>query len=177
MCNNCWAFASAALIESMVRIQHGFWVKKSESDSHDGMNATCAQEGWVSRTLDWIQVNGLADETCDPYSAGDHPYSHCQDRSGRTVRMPGGFTNLTTVDDAKRWISNVGPVIGLFEIFPELYSFKNVAPGSVFQWSGNSTAVGNHYVLIIGYDDAKGAWLIKNSWGTGWGENGFGWIK
>ena len=35
----------------------------------------------------------------------------------------------------------------------------------------------NHAVLLIGWDDAKGAWLIKNSWGEEWGEKGFGWIK
>ena len=34
-----------------------------------------------------------------------------------------------------------------------------------------------HVVLLIGWDDAKGAWLIKNSWGEDWGEKGFGWIK
>jgi cathepsin L len=35
----------------------------------------------------------------------------------------------------------------------------------------------NHAVILCGWDDAKGAWLLKNSWGTGWGENGFMWIK
>lgn len=34
----------------------------------------------------------------------------------------------------------------------------------------------NHTVLIIGWDDNKQAWLVKNSWGTGWGENGYVWI-
>jgi cathepsin L len=41
----------------------------------------------------------------------------------------------------------------------------------------------NHAVTLIGWDDTKGAWLIKNSWGTGWGETcgygnekGYGWI-
>ncbi len=34
-----------------------------------------------------------------------------------------------------------------------------------------------HMVLITGWDDEKQAWLIKNSYGIDWGENGFGWIK
>jgi cathepsin L len=35
----------------------------------------------------------------------------------------------------------------------------------------------NHAVLLIGWDDEKQAWLIKNSWGEQWGEKGFAWIK
>jgi hypothetical protein len=35
----------------------------------------------------------------------------------------------------------------------------------------------NHVVLLIGWDDKKQAWLIKNSWGEEWGEKGFGWVK
>ena len=35
----------------------------------------------------------------------------------------------------------------------------------------------NHAVLLVGWDDDKGAWLVKNSWGEQWGEKGFGWVK
>jgi cathepsin L len=34
----------------------------------------------------------------------------------------------------------------------------------------------NHFVLLLGWDDRKGAWLIKNSWGTDWGSNGYAWV-
>jgi cathepsin L len=35
----------------------------------------------------------------------------------------------------------------------------------------------NHAVVIIGWDDSMQAWRIKNSWGPGWGELGFGWVQ
>jgi cathepsin L len=35
----------------------------------------------------------------------------------------------------------------------------------------------NHGVTLVGWDDTKGAWLIKNSWGSGWGESGYMWIS
>jgi cathepsin L len=34
----------------------------------------------------------------------------------------------------------------------------------------------NHAVIIVGWDDRKYAWLVRNSWGTGWGEKGYMWI-
>ena len=34
-----------------------------------------------------------------------------------------------------------------------------------------------HKLVIIGWDDRLGAWLVRNSWGTSWGEDGYGWIK
>jgi hypothetical protein len=46
--------------------------------------------------------------------------------------------------------------------------------GGVFNES--STGDVNHGVTLIGWDDAKQAWRIKNSWGPGWGESGYMWI-
>ncbi|MFO0927178.1 MAG: C1 family peptidase [Gemmataceae bacterium] len=34
----------------------------------------------------------------------------------------------------------------------------------------------NHFVLLVGWDDARGAWLIKNSWGADWGTRGYAWV-
>jgi hypothetical protein len=43
-------------------------------------------------------------------------------------------------------------------------------------FNGQKTAGPKHALTLIGWDDAKQAWLIKNSWGEKWGEKGFGWV-
>lgn len=47
--------------------------------------------------------------------------------------------------------------------------------GGVFNEKNNRDVT--HVVLLIGWDDKKEAWLIKNSWGEDWGEKGFGWVQ
>lgn len=44
-------------------------------------------------------------------------------------------------------------------------------------FNGHNNRSLNHVVVLIGWDDAKQAWLIKNSWGKDWGEDGYGWVK
>ena len=43
--------------------------------------------------------------------------------------------------------------------------------------SNYANPTSNHAILIVGWDDFKQAFLIKNSWGTDWGYDGFGWVK
>jgi hypothetical protein len=48
----------------------------------------------------------------------------------------------------------------------------------VYHNLGNSDPIlGGHCIAVIGYSDELGAWKIRNSWGTGWGEKGYCWIK
>jgi Papain family cysteine protease len=53
--------------------------------------------------------------------------------------------------------------------------FDNLGPGGIYNDS-TSASTGGHAVSLIGYDDAKGAFLLINSWGANWGTNGYGWI-
>jgi len=54
-------------------------------------------------------------------------------------------------------------------------SFINAAPGFIWDHDSGSGCL-PHMGVIVGYDDAKGAYKIMNSWGTSWGDAGFGWI-
>jgi hypothetical protein len=46
----------------------------------------------------------------------------------------------------------------------------------VFTGSGNVIPGEGHMMTLVGYDDTKAAWRVMNSWGTGWGDNGFFWL-
>jgi len=62
-----------------------------------------------------------------------------------------------------------------------VYNFGNADGEFAFPGPGDSVQ-GGHAVVAIGYDDSrkignkKGALKIRNSWGTGWGQNGYGWL-
>jgi cathepsin L len=78
---------------------------------------------------------------------------------------------LPTVEQLKTALIEHGPLVAPIYYDECLANYR----GGVF----NEKDLGaiNHVVLLIGWDDEKQAWLIKNSWEEKWGEKGFGWIK
>lgn len=74
-------------------------------------------------------------------------------------------------DEIKRAIISYGAVVSLIKFD---HCLKLYGTG-VFNERQNE--VGQHLVVIIGWDDAREAWLVKNSYSTEWGEKGFGWVK
>ena len=83
--------------------------------------------------------------------------------------MPAGhLTWLTDVEQKKTWLDSVGPMAVMVDPpgdFGALGSgvYTTVGPGA-----------GWHALLVVGYDDPGGYWIVKNSWGQGWGQAGFG---
>ncbi|MER6781277.1 MULTISPECIES: C1 family peptidase [unclassified Streptomyces] len=180
-CGSCWAFGAAGLVESMARIEHNVWAKRSEGDVHDGLKFTCGQGSNPETALDWVKDNGgLADPDCWPYSpppptvpadrrdAWRAEYTPSWDRSGRTVRIT-DYVRLGDVEQQKVWLDTVGPLTACFDVYDDFFGLGS----GVYHRTGDRLA-GGHCVLITGYDDAAGCWLFKNSWGTGYHVGGHG---
>jgi len=68
----------------------------------------------------------------------------------------------------KTWISTKGPMTACFVVYGD---FRYYRSGVYRHVSGEQ--LGGHCVTIVGYDDNQKCWICKNSWGAGWGENGF----
>jgi len=78
---------------------------------------------------------------------------------------------LPTVEQLKTALVEHGPLPAPIFYDECLANYK----GGVF--NEKDFGMINHVVLLLGWDDAKQAWLVKNSWGEEWGERGFAWIK
>ncbi len=54
------------------------------------------------------------------------------------------------------------------------WEFLNYMPGEIWHYQGPS--YGGHAMLIVGYDDARQAFLVRNSWSAAWGDGGYLWV-
>ncbi|MEO6587812.1 MAG: C1 family peptidase [Pyrinomonadaceae bacterium] len=78
---------------------------------------------------------------------------------------------LPTVARLKKALIEHGPLVAPIHYDQCLENYK----GGVFDEKNMKDI--SHAVLLIGWDDEKQAWRVKNSWGEEWGEKGFAWIK
>ena len=100
----------------------------------------------------------------------------CQPAAGFLKAASWDYVNsppdrLPTVRQLKQALIEHGPLVAPIVYDECLANYR----GGVF--NERDLDMINHAVLLIGWDDAKGAWLVKNSWGEEWGEKGFAWIK
>ncbi len=173
-CGSCWAFATAAAFEARLRInlnQPNLAVDVSEQNmvscwlgSCEGANAT-----WV---MTYFQTYGCPDEACFPYASGSGTAAPCTDLCPDWASRVYGLTtygnyNFPSVETIKNEIMLHGPVQMHMSVYADFDSYT----GGVYQHVTGAYE-GAHLVVMYGWDNANNCWLVKNSWGTDWGEVG-----
>jgi len=170
-CKSCWAFASVAALESSIRILEGTSVGASEQYVLDAsLEGSCAG-GTTAEAFTVAMIEGLPKRSDDPYKGRE---GHRTFNVLNPVRaLIWGFVGngiMPTVDELKSALLIHGP---LTTSMRATSAFQNYT-GGVF--NEHVVAIPNHVVTVVGWDDARRAWRIKNSWGTNWGEDGFAWV-
>ena len=139
------------------------------------IDASCSASTIFS-ALELLKTNGICTWQSMPYSSTNGcsllpTASQVSEAANFKIRS---YSQLYTSDITaiKSIISANHPLIISFNV--DTY-FYYAGPG--FIWKNYSgTFLGQHAVVICGYDDAKHAFKIVNSWGTGWGDAGYTWI-
>jgi C1A family cysteine protease len=170
-CGSCWAFAVTAAAESQMMIAtSGLPIDLAEQIlvSCPGGGGTCSG-GSPSTASTYIRDVGLPLESCFTYTATNNSCSNaCMNWQDNTYRIIGWHSARTAVDDIKNALYAYGPVIATMYVYNDFFSYRS----GVYSYMTGSY-VGAHAVLAVGYDDTLQAFIVKNSWGSGWGEAGY----
>jgi len=174
-CGSCWSFSATGSTEGAHFLKNGRLVSLSEQNLVDCSTAQGNQGcngGLMDQAFQYIIQNGGIDtEASYPYTAsGPNACRYNPANRGATLRsyndVPSGDENslLNAVYST--------PTSVAIDASHQSFQFYN---GGVYSDPSCSSTQLDHGVLAIGYGDYQGRpyWLVKNSWGTQWGLNGY----
>ena len=173
-CGSCWAFASTAGLESQAMIgTAGMPVDLSEQILVSCSGAGTCSGGSSASASTYLRDVGLPLEGCFKYTATNNLCSNaCPDWQSNTYKINGWHRANTstslTADDLRNALYAYGPVVATMYVYNDFYSYRS----GVYSYT-TGAYVGAHAVLVVGYDDTQQAFIVKNSWGSGWGEAGY----
>ncbi len=186
-CESCWAFTSVDAIQISRRLavvrSPEIKVEKRLQPSVRQLiscmvpeNLYC-QDNWHGKAFSFMVEKGLPLGGTDVYVANKS--GHICDAEEYIKALTWDYLSVSpskasSREEIKKAIITYGAVVSMVVFDKCLWMYGD----GVF--NEEQIRDGNHFVLIIGWDDTKGkkgAWLIKNSYGTTWGDQGFGWIE
>ncbi|XP_060703236.1 digestive cysteine proteinase 2-like isoform X1 [Hemiscyllium ocellatum] len=178
VCGSCWSFAATGAIEGALYLKTGNLVPLSQQMLMDctwGFGNRGCDGGLEWQTFEWIMKHGgIAD--AESYGSYMGQNGFCHYNQSTLIAKLKSYTGVTSGDTAalKMAIFKNGPVAVGIDVEPK--SFLFYSSGVYYEPNcGNDLKDLNHAVLAVGFGTLAGQpyWLIKNSWSTYWGNDGY----
>ncbi len=175
-CGSCVAFGSVATMEvsaAYARRQPGLKLDLSEAHlfyTLGGSVGVNCDTGWMPLpALNMSRDTGVTFEDYFPYTPGNSGgavlNADWPNRLARSVDVVDGSGDPAVI---KAHISQFGAITACFYVYNDFFAYKS----GIYKHVTGDLA-GGHCVSLVGYDDAAGCWIAKNSWGPSWGDHGF----
>jgi inhibitor of cysteine peptidase len=182
-CGGCWAFATTGVVENLLYLDDPSRVPDLSEQyliSCNKRSWTCAGGGFIAFDYYLKEFRSPPESTAGAVYEADLPFQATDAACGSAAHphheklsswayVATGVSLAQQVAAIKQAILDHGPV--WVSVCAD-DAFKAWRPSAgVFQDHG--CAQPNHAVVLTGWDDASGAWVMRNSWSKGWGENGY----
>lgn len=200
--NSCTAFAAIALLEYFQNRNFGKSTDASPlflyKAARNKMNVEGDVGASIRETIKVLALFGVPPEQSWPYEeekvdAEPPPYCYAYAQNYKTLKYflldYAGITTESLLFQIKAVLAAGFPCIFGLTLYTSAYEENNSKTGHIpYPDSDKDKVVGGHTAVVVGYDDykfircadrkyySKGAFLIRNSWGTEWGVNGYGWL-
>merc|ERR1712151_183266 len=177
-CGSCWAFSASEVLSDRTCIEGGDNVVLSPQDmvSCDMSNYGC-QGGYLNKAWDYLHTSGIVSDACYPYTSGSGNRGTCRSSctgSGTWKKYHSQrYSTFRDVNSIKQEVYTNGPIQTGFIVYSDFMSYHS---GVYVHTHGGQ--LGGHAVKIVGWGTAGSTpyWIVANSWGTGWGINGYFWM-
>jgi hypothetical protein len=198
-CGSCWAFSTIDTLESAVLKRQGaprgavladgsIRVSGDTPNLSEEQVLSCNPWGWACNggyfAFDMLMPSKAGPKGYYPGAVSAAAFPYVADAVACSLGRNPTYTPVT------RWgyVGGARTVPPVTAIKSAIYRHGSVSAGvyaddlfqaytgGVFSDSAYASDI-NHAIQLVGWDDAKGAWLLKNSWGPNWGVDGFMWIK
>lgn len=172
-----YAYAAIAQVGRAAHAQSSRMFLYYQARAADGMENQ--DEGaYIGSGAQSLVSTGICEESYFPYSSGPFvkpnksAYTDALDHKAIQVRMV-----EQDVNQIRDLLSRGYPVTIGFLVFPSIQSATVERTGAIPMPSASERAqqpLGGHAVVLVGYDDSSKTFIFRNSWGTGWGDRGYG---
>ena len=169
-CGSCWAFAMTAGLESYTLINKNMPGK--DLDLSEQILISCSgigscDGGYLSPSF--IKKTGLPEESFYPYTATDGNCSNAQANWQENTYKIASYGSVSQdLNKIKSALVKYGPLPTAMMVYED---FMHYTSGIYSYVSGKK--LGGHAVFLVGYNDEEQYFIVKNSWGKKWGENGY----